>query len=585
MTKWGRRLLAGLLLCLASLAIGNPFGRFGFGPIPAAPGWRLEDGALRPDRQGADWLRFARPLRDVKALALSPEAATYSCRGGPGQPSKLRASLSLPAIELFFATGAELGSTFAGEPFLTWDQGSVGPGVPTPAARWVIVSYPAPQPPVLIVSLSGPVSFAWRGSPGAWRLQTDKRWGGWLRFALPQGVHVAETHSAAQLGALAVAMRDREAHWALPAPRLLGFEARDEDCGLVAVWRYDRPGAMVPPCLLLARLAGYPVEIRSAVESPRAPTQDGPAALTKEPRLVVFLPARRAPFGRAVTVGAIAEPSGPFSLTDGPLLGRLAWANLFASRSAEAASQAVGLLADYIVQAQQYVEPHTRQRVPYSAAGEGLDQAGVFAILEAALAHGESGQDPARPLRASLMWRFDPFTCSLGRPHVDRELSVALALETRSDWRALGALLYASGVARQIRPAWLVRNGLGDAPAFEACWADAWADLLYRPRRGADSLFSPLRLTGPGTLRAALDPRGARLSWTSDVRSVLWLAGPGPLSFELPPGRGSLVALQGPGDAYAYRGPAAPTDALLLWPGAWPPIPASSQMPLAPDRR
>lgn len=530
-------------------------------------------------------MRFARPLSGVRALAVASTGATYACTSGPGQPGKLRVELSLPGIEAFFALGARLGSTYPGEPLLTWDQGSVGPGVPTPPVRWVIVSYPSGQPPILIASLSGPVSFTWRGGPGSWTLETGKSWSGWLRFGLPQGLHPAETRSAAQLGALALSMRDRASHWTRPAPRLLGFDARHEEGGVLAIWRYDRAGAMVPPCLSLARLAGYPVEIRSGVESWRAPTRDGPAAITKEPRLVAFFPAKRIPPGRAVTLGPAHEPEGPFSLADENQIASLAWANLFAWRSAESHAQASGLLSDYIVQARQFKEPHTLQRVLFGGDGSGFEQGALFAVLEAAIAHADPGEDASRPLGTSLMWRFDPYACSAGSPIGDRWLSIALALDDDPVRRSLGAMLFASSAAAKVRASWLARNGLDAEREPGAHWADPWVDGLYRPDRRLDALLSPLRVDVPGSFLAAAHPRGVRLRWRHTGRGELRLTAPGTVLVEAVAGLAEIAPAGVTGQAFAYRGSPGMAEALVLWPGAWHSVPASSAPPLAQDRR
>jgi hypothetical protein len=576
--------LPGFVLA-ATPSAADPFGRFGFRPLPSAPGWVVEAGGVRPDIAGADWIRFPRPLSRVRAALTGPHAATFLAQGGAWTPGKLRVELSQPAIEAHFAAGAAFESTHAGEPILTWDKGSAGPGVPTPPVRWVLLSYPDEQPPVLFASLGEPASFELAGRPGQWRLRTRGAWSGWLRIALPMGIRPTPGRDAAQLGLLALLVRSQEAHWTLPAPSLLSFEAREAPGGVLAIWRYDRPGASVPPAAILARAGGYPVVIRSAVEAMRAPTPVGPSVLSAESRVVLFFPSRTVPAGRAVTFGSVNEPEEPYSLSDPQLLGRLAWASLFAGSASATLAQGSGLVSDFVLQAATTVAPNTGARVPFGPDPESLRLPAAFALLEAALAHGDPWQDAARPLGASLLWAFDPFAWTLGDAEADRLMSVACALDARTEVRVLGAMLHAGLAAAEARPAWLSANALGAAAPPAPTWIDGWAEAIYGRAAGLEALLSPLRVFGSASVRAAPHPEGARLSWTPRGGRELWLAAPEQVALRALSGHAALRVDPGPGPVLVYRRSGSPVEALAAWPGGSWPVPVSGPMPLRPGPR
>ncbi|MCH7944661.1 MAG: hypothetical protein IIC73_01410 [Armatimonadetes bacterium] len=195
------RLSTSILLCaVAGACCAQPFGRFGYKPFPSVPGFTITADGFRSSSSGADTLRFVRPLQGFTAFEVSDRAALFTGPRFALAPQKFRVDLRSPGFEMYFPYGFQFTVTSLRNPFLSWSEGSVGPDVPTPESKWVLVSFQDRQPPIMLVFDKLPSGVVVRGSAGQWRIETTGHFEGWIRFCLPLGQYARPGMSAASLG-------------------------------------------------------------------------------------------------------------------------------------------------------------------------------------------------------------------------------------------------------------------------------------------------------------------------------------------------------------------------------------------------
>lgn len=379
------RLVALLLGCVAlGAALAEPAqgpGRFAFRKTPPVAGFRLDSNGFRANNPAADTLRFVQPAKHWKAAEVSTFGATYLLGGSGRAPGKLRVNLLAPGFELHFqgGFGFSVGSNLS--PFVTWSEGSVGAGVPTPKANWFLVSFQDSQPPLLFVFPGEKAAIRVSGRTGAWRIDSIGVYQGWMRIALPRGTSPVLAADAASLGALAKTVRERAAYWTAPPPALVSREARFEDDALVVAWRFNRAGALLPMPLLRARRAGYRIEVLTKTVNLGIETEEGPLAYSAEARLVLRFPRSSLGPGKAIVLGVPSGLPSSVSPLDGPGLFRYAAASRYASASEQVTAQLTGLMADYLASAPEHLDSASGRRLPYDQAGVGLDLVATYAMI------------------------------------------------------------------------------------------------------------------------------------------------------------------------------------------------------------
>lgn len=564
---------ASSLLLLVALAAGGwaqGFGRFGYTDRPILP-----DIALTP--QGVGPLRFEVPAPAWKVVVADETGATIGLGQTEAGPVKARLSLLSPGVSLWFPKGLRLRVETIGAPYLTWPEGSVRDGVPTPAVRWLALSFAEKEPPIILGFPDGPTALRVEGKPGAWTLTGPADFQGWLRVASPMGTNAVQTTTSAVLGKLA----QRAAAFAPlvtgKLPELLATDVEADGQGVVATWRFSAPNSLVPPAAQLAPLGGYPLKVESNVVKLDAPTAEGPLAYVPGRELRVRFSVRRIPTGRAVGIGGDPKPIGTVSPFDPPSVAALGLENLLSTADPEARRAAESATAEWIGSAPAVPEPNTGQTLLYGANGEGIELAAAHALLSQSLVTTRRATSEANSLLTSLVWRRDWSSWRLWVPDEDlafragalAALAAAICPEPE---RRLDAAMFEAGLAAgRGFDTWRRRRG---EIAAEPTRPDPFASLRAGLFRNGNDPFarllrSPLRVYGDVPVRAEREEGDLLLSWpVVEVKGgVLALASAMPLRIAAKSGFGQFRLAQALGvSEIRYLPETAGTCAITLAP-------------------
>lgn len=538
--------LLAALLAVAASGRANPFGRFGYVDHATASGFVVTPAGFRTVHPAADTFRFEEPSTWWRPLATSEYGQIVGLSGVGRSPSKVRMDLFEPGVALYCANGLGVKLSSTSPPFVSWADGSVGPGVPTPKVPWLLVSFRDAQPPVLFVFLDGPATFELTGRPGDWTLRTASLARGWIRVVAPTGVEARPTNNAAELGELVERCTKELSAWTAPLATLQEIEVRDEPTAVTATWKFDRPGFVVPPPVLLAPLGGYPLKLQSAVRRLDALGDEGPVVVSEDAQLSIRFPVRRIPTGRGLGLG---PPSGPplgtISPIDLPSVVELALQNLACTRDPMARQAGEDALGAFLTEAAYRLEPFTQQQLPYGVDGEGMDLVAAHALLMQSRDTAERASSDANSLLTSLVWRRDWTTWRLwcGDPVLARRAGALAAVAGAicpEPGRRLDAALFEAGLAAERGlPRW-TRRMTGrptESPTFIEPLDTIRGDLFFR--LGALTvqdpfvrlLLSDVRVFGEAAVEARSAKGGLELVWpgAKAQRAQLILAASYPL--------------------------------------------------------
>lgn len=527
-----RAVSSALLLAFVVGARAQAFGRFGYVPTTSFHGFKLSQEGVVADHPLADRLRFIRKMPEWRPLATSEFGQTIQL--GPerfGEPSRISTSLLAPGISVYFPLGMrfKVGSTAA--PYLTWPDGSGSNGVPTPNVQWIGLSFRDSQPAMVLGFPSGATSLTITGKPGAWEVRADSV-AGWVRFGLPRGLRAEPTNSAASLGRLSEDIQSNAGFWTNMPPAVQHFttEGDANGGGVVALWTFDRPGALIPQAVSLAPLGGYPIHLESKTERlvDDLALGEGPHDVCQTRYLKIGFPTRRIPVGRAVTVGTPGPPIGTVSPLDVASVVELAFENFMGGRDTQTRKAAEDAFSEFVAQASYTKEPFTDQELPFNAKGTGIDLAAAHAFLAQALTSGSRPSSDANALLTSIGWRRDWETWLPWIEDKDvRRRAAALAALTgclcpESNRRVAGGMLQAGLSAERGMAIWRKRNKLSDKD-------ETFLEPLLRLRIGLfalnqarevgdpfiQTLLSPLRIYSDEAVTLSLKETDYTLSWTT----------------------------------------------------------------------
>lgn len=509
------------------MAFSQNFGRFGYGSLPI-PGFSLDRKGFHARYGSADTLRFLSPCPVFLPTSVSEFGETITMNGGPGSPSKARISLLSPGFSLYFEAGMSLHISSPASPFLSWKEGSVTENVPTPDVSWSVLSFRDSQPPIVFAFPAGPTSLTITGSSSDWTIRTSKKFHGWVRIGLPNGVEPMRASTASTLGKLSLAVAKQQSFWLAPTPTLRKQEVVGDETGVDAVWTFDMAGALVPSALQLAALGGYPVKILSKTHSVDPGTDEGPMAVMDGPELRVHFPVRAIHHGRSLAIGEpTVTPLASASYRDVQSVFSLALEGLTATSDSQTAKLSEDTLAEFLAQADYVKEPATKQMLPFTEDGAGMDLVAAHSLLMEAIACA-TAKDDVNSLLATLEVRRDwntwlPTTENEAlRRRTAALASMAGALGRRPDSRLQGAMYEAGLAADRALVTWRSKRAI-ESPSSSKTepilgLRQAIFTLAGEPAIGYDYakvLLSPLKTTG--RLSLVLDKDAARFAMTWSV--------------------------------------------------------------------
>ena len=469
-------------------------------------------------------------MPERKLEAIDDRRATFRTGARVWLPHKLRFDLTDvgPLMRCPKGLDLRLGSTAA--PFLSWDGGSVGAGVPTPAVKWILLSFPDDQPPIAIGFSGAASSLQLGGGPGAWILRTPEKTDlGWVRLALPFGNRGFATNTAATLGRATAVARENAPLWSAAPPELKEFTVAGNANGVTATWIFDRPGIVVPTAFDLAPAGGYPLSIRSPFRRLAMPLGESgertqtSTVITEGAELSVRFPARELMLGRALGVGVAMPVPVPSGFADVGGIARHALDLLTAGRTPGAPD----LDPAYYESAPSATEPLTGQKLLFEADGRGLDLAAAQALLARCRATADGVYAPPEPQLVSLVWRRDWRTMGFFgvEPGVARRAGALAALAgafSPDPARRLEGALFEAGLAAGRTRANLLALDAGTARPVLAEPFDGLRNSVFaRVGRGDPFwtlLASPVRVVGSPSFRS---PDGVTVAWEADGEFVL----------------------------------------------------------------
>lgn len=538
----------GWTLAVAACRCGaeGDFGRFGFSAYPQPPGFVVGREGFRADHERAAWIGFPTVVRSWTPVRVRAHEAIFTIGSPPPGPSKLRVNLFAPGFELFFEKGIALRVRSVDPPLLTWSEGSVEVDTPTPASRWIAVSFRDPQPPLLLAFPGALAALRVEGRPGDYVLRSEGEFRGWVRFALPVGTIGRPAGTASELGRLAARISSHESFWTLPPPELVGLDVAVGPDSVTGIWRFSRAGVVVPPAVNLARRGGYAVEMLTGATVLDAPSREGPLSYSAQDRIILRFPLRPLPEGRAITVGDLPERASEQSAIWKAAY-ELAVRSLLAGAPESERHEGATLLERLSRQIPADVrEPNTGLSVLFDAEGRGLLELAASALLIGALGR-DGGVDglPNGALRALERGR-DPLGWGLfvgsaeDRRRVAALAALAGALSADPRERLHGAMFEASLAAERGRGLWLRERRLGPAPARLTEPAETLRQAIFASdpdRRAGSPWTSPWRLREGPAWAIRRDGEDLVAEWTGTSADPETFRGSGPLE--------ALEALEG----------------------------------------
>lgn len=544
-----RLLTSGLLwLLIFSFGMAEGFGRFGYRDRPVLPGFTLDTDGFASKTGSADKVYFGAAGKLWKPVETSEQGQIVMLDSPALGPQKLRYNLWQPGFSLYFEQGMRLRIGATGCPYLTWGQGTVGEGVPTPDTKWILISFRTAQPPILLVLESGEASFQFTGQAGAWVLKTEKPFKGWIRVVQPLGTAEVAANSAAALGRLTKRVFENVSIWTNSAPTFKGLTVKGDATAVEATWTFDRPGAVVPLGVSLANVGGYPIRIQSKIRRLSEWDDEGPITVCEEPVLKVRFPIRRIPLGRSLTLGKrTIAPLGTVSPIDIPSVAELALENLLADRDLATLKAAEETFAAYLSEATYVAEPVTNQQLPYAANGTGIDLAACHALLMQTTTISSQSSSEANSLLTSVAWRRDAYSwrVAVDDPILARRAGALGALSgflcPENERRLQGAMFEAGLAAERGLGILRSRREGKDEPKFMEPLDSLRSFAFFRDMRLADedpfakSLLSEVRVFGDASVMVEKQGEALSVQWMAPDTNAhqIVFASAYPIDFEL----------------------------------------------------
>lgn len=472
-----------VLAPIAAINLLGGFGQFAFGNDHTLPAFQLSPIRFVARAPNALPIRLGPTRSGIVAESLSRFGKTITLRPADNAPVRIDFEATSLGFSLRYVNGLKWEADGEAPPFITWAEGTVGPGVPSAAADWVLLSWQNERPPLLLV-FSNPVSLKAEPTENGFSLATG-RWMGTVSVRLPLGKRSAATSQAADFGRLLQQVRPILPFASRQAPKALSSAVTPHADGYEVTVRFDAPGAVVPPPAV-----GNPnVRILSPI------LEGGPADMavcaSEELRFVVRAPGAFEP-GMPVTYRAGLQRPNTSSPEDRILA-------YLAGNSTPEEAQALSFLAPPMPT---FTEPKTSISMPLAPTGEGSYRAAlrglelvaqgkpahfldsIFAGIDWVTWQPPGGTSEERENAANALAVAGPYSKS-----IENRVLAAMAnaaLSAQSGWQAIRAALY----------------GVGEKPAWLA------------------SLRSPLRVMTPGVTSVDA-PNGFKLTGLAETTESL----------------------------------------------------------------
>ena len=283
-----------ILAPVAAVGLMGGFGQFAFGHKHTLPAFDVDPTSFVAHAPNALKISLGPERAGIVTESISRFGKTIALRPTGASQVKMDFETTSIGFSLRYVGGMKW-SAEGEPPFVTWEEGTVGPGVPSAPANWALLTWRTERPPLLLV-FSNPVGLTARRTEGGFTLETG-RWTGTVAVRLPFGTKNFATSQAADFGGLLQQFRPLLPLVSAPAPRVLSSQVLSHAEGYELVVRFDSPGAAIPPAAVAAIEKGSARLLSPTVENG---PEGMPICSTEELRIVLRAPGAFAP-GTPVT--------------------------------------------------------------------------------------------------------------------------------------------------------------------------------------------------------------------------------------------------------------------------------------------
>jgi hypothetical protein len=259
------------------------FGQFAFGHKHTLPAFDVDPSSFVAHAPNAFPISLGPERTGIVIESLSRFGKTIALRPSGNAPVKIDYEATSLGFTLRYVNGMQWTAENEEPPFITWSEGTVGPGVPSAPSSWALLTWRGERPPLLLV-FSNPVGLSSVKTDTGFSLSTG-RWSGNVSVRLPFGKRTAATVQASDFGGLLQELRPLLDY--IAAPVALSAAVTPHAEGYEIAVKFDRPGAAVPPAAVFAIASGIARLLTPTLESG---PKDMPICSTDELRILIRAP-------------------------------------------------------------------------------------------------------------------------------------------------------------------------------------------------------------------------------------------------------------------------------------------------------
>lgn len=421
---------------------------------------------------------------DIGVSNINRYVKTINMRPKGNSPLRIQYETTTSGFSLFYQGVLEWKSV--GEsPHISWEEGTVGAGVPSAPSKWVLLTWAKQRTPIMLC-FPEPVSLVIKENDEGYILRSLTSVRGWVRVRSPFANDKMNATRVGDFGRIIQELKSRISFHEGNTPRVVDFSVSEKDDEIVAIWRFDKEGALVPSPLLNAREYGF-VKIETPIEVFKS-EQGNATAYSKSDSLRVRFYSYRLFPGSAVVNGKIIGDVHHESLSIEKISGVV---NASLAYLAGNADSTIGgdlwrIRTQYIESySQTTTEPFTGISLPFGRNGKGSYIAGGIALSAEIMG---AGQSLSSAISSSIDWMtWLPMGENLEEKIKCASIySISASLSDSLEERVLGAMchfgaLYAD--KNKIAPLSEVRSWLYHHPARKGMRKPDWLTAMQSPFR------------------------------------------------------------------------------------------------------
>lgn len=295
-----------VLANIAAASLISGFGQFAFGNDHQLPAFDVSPNQFTAGAPNAVTVTLGPDRAGFVVKSMSRFGKVLTIRPKPGAPVQIDYETTSLGFTLRYVAGMQWTASGVEPPFITWDEGTVGPGVPSAPSEWALLTWRGERPPILL-HFSNPASLKASRTADGFQLEAEG-WTGSVRVRLPFGKRSVATASAADFGKLVAELRGMLPLLTADAPKPVSSGVTPVPDGYELSVTFDSIGSVVPPAAVAAEAIGLAKVLTPVIEN-------GPVGMplcaTTELRIFLRAPGSISP-GAPVVIGAIrADTTSP----------------------------------------------------------------------------------------------------------------------------------------------------------------------------------------------------------------------------------------------------------------------------------